>query len=83
MGVKDLNWIAVIDDRTDDCCLWRDGLTTMEIEDELNGNHADDDCDATTPPAHFNCRCRLAPVTDDLPDVPASNQIDFEEWLDS
>lgn len=55
-GVDDFVWVAILDDKTDDCCAWRDGLTTSEIEDELSGKHSGDDCpDAVTPPAHFNC----------------------------
>lgn len=88
MGVTDLVWISILDSRTDECCAWRDGLLTSEIETELNkGHHDDEDCDDTSdgiaPPIHFNCRCTLAPATEDLPDVPPSNQIDFKEWLNS
>lgn len=28
-----------------------------------------------------NCRCALAPATENIPDVPASNQAEFEKWL--
>lgn len=82
-GITDFVWVAVVDDRTDDCCLWRDKLTTTEIQAALEGEHSDDECDGTEPPIHFNCRCDLEPVGDDLPDVPESNQGDFEEWLSS
>ena len=30
-----------------------------------------------------NCRCALAPATDDLPETPASNEKDFDAWLNS
>lgn len=75
MGVKDFVWVAVIDDRTcDDCCVPRNGKTTSQIEE------FDDDCGVTVPPAHFNCRCQIAPVatTDEVqgPDVT-----DFKDWL--
>lgn len=82
-GVTDFQWIAIIDDRTDDCCSWRDGLTTKEIEDQLEGEHSDDDCDVSVPPAHFNCRCRLAPMTDDMPEEPQPTEGDFYDWLDA
>lgn len=82
-GITEFVWLAVVDDRTDDCCLWRDGLTTKEIEERLKTDHKNDECQVWTPPAHFNCRCQLAPATDDLPEVPASNEKDFEEWLNS
>jgi len=80
-GINDFVWIAIIDDRTDECCAWRDGLTTKEIEAELKGKHADDECDALIPPAHFNCRCTAAPMLDDMPEKPESNQGEFETWL--
>ena len=80
-GINDFVWIAIIDDRTDDCCDWRDGLTTSEIEQALKGEHKDDECDATVPPAHFNCRCDLAPMTDAMPDDKPLQLGDFETWL--
>ncbi len=81
-GITDMVWIAVIDGKTDDCCLERDGLTVTEIEDALDSGTIDDDCDATVPPAHFNCRCRIAPLTDDLPEKAPPNDGSFDEWLD-
>lgn len=88
-GVVDMVWIAIVDDKTDECCLWRDGLTSTEIESKLrSGQHADDDCDSIVPPAHFNCRCRMAPLLDtQLPgeefEKPASNAKEFYQWLNS
>jgi SPP1 gp7 family putative phage head morphogenesis protein len=82
-GINDFMWIAVIDDKTDDCCAWRDGLTTSEIEEQLKSGHSDDDCDATVPPAHFNCRCTLAPVTKDFPEETPPDFGSFEDWLNS
>lgn len=79
-GIKDFVWIAIVDDKTDECCLWRDGLTTTEIESKLDSQ--DDDCEgATVPPGHFNCRCGLAPATEELPQAPASNAGEFDDWL--
>jgi len=82
-GITDFLWIAIVDSKTDDCCLWRDGKTTTEIEDALNDEHSDDECDTTVPPAHYNCRCRVAPMTDDMPDEPPPDQGDFDSWLNS
>jgi hypothetical protein len=88
-GVVDMQWIAVVDDKTDECCLWRDGLTSTEIEQELkSGKHKDDECDSIVPPAHFNCRCTMAPMLDvqlagEEFEKPASNAQEFESWLNS
>lgn len=86
-GITDFVWIAVIDDRTDECCTWRDGLLVSEIETQL-GDHEDEDdaCDVgdgLNPPIHFNCRCTLAPATDNMPEVPDDGKKEFDEWLDS
>lgn len=81
--INDFVWIAIIDQKTDDCCSWRNALTSAEIERELKGKHKDDECQAVVPPAHFNCRCTLAPMTDDMPDSPPSNAGEFESWLKS
>lgn len=87
-GVEDFVWLAVIDDRTDDCCAWRNGLLLSEIEKIISEGKAPDgdECqDSLTPPIHFNCRCELAPATSDLiepdPDYEAE-KITFGEWLD-
>ena len=80
-GITDMQWIAIIDNRTDDCCRWRDGLTTSEIEAQLKSKHANDECQVIAAPAHFNCRCTMAPVTDDLPDVPPDTLGSFADWV--
>lgn len=82
-GITDMVWISVIDEKTDECCGWRDGLTSLEIERELKGKKATDDCKAIVPPAHFNCRCTMAPMLKDMPEVEPSNLADFEEWLNT
>jgi len=82
-GIKDFVWISVIDNRTDDCCLWRDQLTTSEIEAQLKSKRKEDECQVVTPPAHPNCRCTLAPSGDELPDIPVSNRTEFEAWLET
>lgn len=81
-GIKEFMWIAIVDDKTDDCCLWRDGLTTSEIEKQLNsGKHKDDECRAVTPKAHWGCRCSMAPMTDDLPEYETKKLGDFDSWM--
>lgn len=81
-GITDFVWISILDDRTDKCCIWRNGLTTKEIEHQLKTKRKDDVCQAVVPPAHFNCRCTLSPVTDEIPEArEPSNLGDFEEWL--
>lgn len=81
-GYTDFVWVAIVDDRTDECCLWRDGLTTAEIDAELKGAHKDDECEGSVPPIHFNCRCTLEPVTDNIGELPETPIKDFDEWLD-
>lgn len=81
-GINDFQWISIVDSKTDDCCLWRDGLTTTEIEKELAGDHSDDDCDAVTVPAHPFCRCRMAPMTADMPEESPPDFGGFSNWLD-
>lgn len=80
-GIRDFVWIAIIDDKTDECCFWRDGLTTKEIEEKLRTTERRDECRTTVPPAHFNCRCDLAPVTDALPEKPREELGAFDTWL--
>lgn len=81
-GINEFVWIAILDDRTDDCCEWRSGLLTSEIEARLKTDKADDSCDAIVPPAHFNCRCTLAPASSDLEAVDNSDtEREFSEWL--
>jgi len=82
-GITDMVWIAVVDDKTDECCLWRDGLSSEEIESKLSTSHKDDECRVAVPPAHFNCRCDIAPLLKDMPEVEQSNAPEFEEWLQS
>lgn len=83
LGIKDFVWVAIIDDRTDDCCLERNGHTTKEIEHMLDQGRLDADrCDATVPPAHPNCRCQLAPVGE-VSEVEGPDWKDFNDWLES
>lgn len=81
MGVKDFIWIAVIDDRTDECCAKRDGLLVSEIKERLSTEWQDDDCAAHVPPAHPNCRCTIAPVLTEEPVSEGISTKDFDEWL--
>lgn len=83
-GINDFQWIAIIDKVTDECCSSRDGMTTTEIEAALASGDLDADlCDAVTPAAHPWCRCRVAPMTDDMPDVPPSDQGSYDDWLNN
>lgn len=82
-GIVDMLWVAILDNKTDECCVWRDGLTSTEIQTALENEHSDDDCRAIVVPAHFNCRCSMEPSTEDLPDAPESNKGDFDDWLNS
>jgi hypothetical protein len=82
-GITDFVWVAVVDQDTDECCLWRDGLLVSEIEKELKSHkNEDEDCgEGITPPIHFNCRCTLAPAVEEIPDLPDNNLAEFEDWL--
>jgi hypothetical protein len=80
-GIEDFVWIAILDNKTDDCCLWRDGKTSTEIEQLLKTRHSNDECDAIVPPAHFNCRCDIAPVTGKLQSIAPLELGDFSTWL--
>lgn len=85
-GIDDFVWIAVLDDKTCEfCCEWRSGLLTSEIEKRLNKDkELRDHCDAIVPPAHFNCRCALAPASSDLEAVDTSDtDKEFDEWLNN
>lgn len=82
-GVTDFMWIAIIDGRTDECCSVRDGLSSSEIENQMSdGTIDEDECDAIVAPAHFNCRCDSAPMTDDLPEAEPIDYGGFDDWLD-
>jgi hypothetical protein len=80
-GLTDFVWISIVDGVTcEDCCgnygcVDFDGLLTSEVEKLTKG-------ETVVPPAHFNCRCAIAPVTDDMPTVD-SNETEFDEWLNS
>ena len=81
-GVQDFVWISVIDNATDDCCSKRDGLLVSEIEKKLKREWKRDDCDASVPPAHVNCRCTIAPVTsENIPSTEGVDLEDFNAWL--
>ena len=83
-GVKKFVWVAVLDNVTcEECCVWRDGLTTDEISRQLKRKRSKDICQAVVPPAHFNCRCTLVPAFDSLPDKPEVDFKSFDEWLES
>lgn len=80
-GYTDFVWLSVLDNKTDECCTWRNGLTVTEIEAQLKNAHKDDTCQSTVPPAHPFCRCDLAPVTDEIKKFSVPEIGDFESWL--
>ena len=83
-GITDFIWIAILDDRTcEKCCEWRNGLSSSMIEKRLKEDaELEDACDAIVPPAHFNCRCTVAPMTDDLEVYDISQtEKEFDQWL--
>lgn len=82
-GVDDFLWIAIIDAKTCVvCCEWRDGLTSKEIEAKLEEDPSlKDECDAIVPPAHFNCRCRVAPYSESLGSAEPNTDVELDEWL--
>lgn len=84
-GISEFIWIAILDDRTcEHCCEWRSGLLTSEIEKTLASSpDLKDHCDVIVPPAHFNCRCGIAPVAKlDLSDINSEiTTKDFDAWL--
>jgi hypothetical protein len=82
-GITDFVWISILDDKTDECCVWRDGLSSEEISLALESEHRDDECDAIVPPAHFNCRCTMAPMYKDLPEKEPSITGEFQDWLNN
>lgn len=84
MGVQDFVWIAVIDAKTCEvCCLPRAGKLTSEIEKMLSSGELDkEECDATVPPAHPNCRCDIGPVAS-TDEVEGPDWKSFDDWLNS
>lgn len=81
-GITDMMWIAIIDSKTDECCSLRDGLSTKEIQGKLDNGDYMGDCDAVNAPAHFNCRCRMSPMTEALAQSGEQPQYaDFDSWL--
>lgn len=82
-GIKDFIWLAILDDKTDECCAWRDGLTVTEIEHRLKTDKKDDECKGATPPIHFNCRCDLVPLSDNVKEESPPSGERFDEWLQS
>ncbi len=84
-GVDDFMWVAILDKKTcENCCEWRDGLTSKEIEEKLEADpELKDYCDAIVPPAHFNCRCRPAPMSNQLEDFEPKPDMELDEWLNS
>lgn len=55
--VKAVQWLSVLDQRTSQWCIPRDGLTWT-----LDGTPIGHDVPFQAPPIHFNCRSTLSPV---------------------
>lgn len=82
-GIDDFQWLAITDSKTDECCFDRDGLTITEIEEGLdNGSIDGDECDATSAPGHFKCRCRMAPMSKDMPEESEPDFGAFDAWIE-
>lgn len=83
-GITDFEWLAILDNETDECCIERDGLLSAEIEKMLSDGTLDaDDSDASVAPAHVKCRCRSVPATDDLPETPEVDYEGFDTWIEA
>ena len=82
-GIQDFVWIAILDDKTDECCSTRSGMSTTEIENALDSGNLDSDvCEETVPPAHLNCRCKLVPMGDTV----EKTDVDwgtFDDWIEA
>ncbi len=83
-GINDFIWMVVMSEKTCECCAWRDGLTSSEIETKLSEMGGDDCDDTIVPPAHPNCYCTISPYSDSIAeyekDAPTIGSAD--EWLD-
>jgi len=81
-GITDFVWIAVLDDKTcENCCgdygcVDFDGLLISEVRVLMKD-------DSFSCPAHFNCRCSLAPATDSIPEKPDVDYESFDKWLET
>jgi hypothetical protein len=77
-------WITVSHKTLCDHCEWRDGLTSKEIEEQMDEREDDpENYGAVVPPLHPFCFCKVAPVTKELLDAIPDNKTkkDFYEWL--
>lgn len=82
-GINDFVWTAVIDGKTcENCCQWRDTLLVSEIEAKLNSGYTDE-CQATAPPAHPHCRCRLLPISSEFAEQPDVSWQGVDDWLEA
>lgn len=83
LGIEEFVWVAILDNKTDECCVKRHGHTTGEIEEMLDNGELDaEDCDAVFPPAHPFCRCQIGPVAS-RDEVEGADFQSFQDWLDS
>lgn len=81
--IDDLQWLAIIDSKTDECCSSRDGLSSKEIQQKLDDGEEMGGCDEVTPKAHDGCRCKGVPtserMTEDPPEAPDFQG--FDDWI--
>lgn len=80
IGINDFVVIAIIDGDTctkccgDFGCRDFDGMLVSEVEKLTGGEYS-------VSPYHFNCRCRIAPAMENIPDKPEPDHSEFSDWL--
>lgn len=78
----DLVWIAVIGKTTCESCVWRDTRLLSEIKEIIDRDGEDPFGHSLLMPGiHEFCRCRVAPVTSDIPTPRILDNEDFDAWL--
>jgi hypothetical protein len=64
--IKGVRWLSTLDSRTTEICIALDGLEwrfPKEGEDHVDYIPVDHDKEFSPPPAHWNCRSVLVPIT--------------------
>lgn len=79
-GITDFVVISIIDNDTcEKCC---NGLGCVNFDKHLVSEVVEmTNGEQSVPPYHFNCRCTLAPATENIPAIPDDGSKSFEEWL--
>lgn len=70
-GIKDMEWVAVIDDKTSDDCKANNGKTYRQILEQKGKK-------ATILPAHYNCRCQYIPRIEKWDSLAKDNHYDSQ-----